>query len=126
MSPECLKYNKYSFKSDVWAMGVIAYELVYGNAPWKDKHDAKLYDLMMTVPIETLFDPSVPVSNAYKQFIAQCLKVDLSQRAGPDFIFGYNWPMAHGFVEGFEEEKKIPEVIKVPGNNYAVYRNSGQ
>ena len=35
MPPESLKYNKYSFKSEVWAMGVIAYELVYGHVPWQ-------------------------------------------------------------------------------------------
>ena len=43
MSPESLRFNRYSFKSDVWAMGIMAYELVYGQAPWKDKDDHKLY-----------------------------------------------------------------------------------
>lgn len=37
MPPETLKYNVYSFKSDIWALGIIAYEMVYGHLPWKDK-----------------------------------------------------------------------------------------
>jgi serine/threonine protein kinase len=37
MPPETLKFNKYSFKSDIWALGVMAYEMVYGKLPWKEK-----------------------------------------------------------------------------------------
>lgn len=35
MPPEALNDNKYSFKSDVWAIGVIFYELLTGRTPWK-------------------------------------------------------------------------------------------
>lgn len=51
MPPESLKYNKYSFKSDVWAMGVIAFELVYGYPPWQSHDPSKLYDLCLSNPI---------------------------------------------------------------------------
>ena len=30
MSPEALKANIYSFKSDVWAIGIIFYEMLHG------------------------------------------------------------------------------------------------
>ena len=32
-------------------MGIMAYELVYGKAPWKDKIDAKLFDLIINTKI---------------------------------------------------------------------------
>lgn len=32
-------------------MGVMAYELVYGHAPWKFKDDAQLYELINSIPI---------------------------------------------------------------------------
>lgn len=35
MPPEALKFNRYSFKSDVWSFGIIAYEMVFGHLPWK-------------------------------------------------------------------------------------------
>lgn len=81
---------------------------------------------MMNVPIQNLFDPSVQVSNEYKNFIYQCLQVDPQVRATPQQVFNYKWEMASSFIEGFEEEVKVPEVIKVPGMNYAVYRNSSK
>jgi serine/threonine protein kinase len=83
MPPESLKFNRYSVKSDIWGMGVIAYELVYGHSPWKSLDEAKLYDLTTTVPIESLFDPNIPVSNHYKTFIVNCLRPNLNERAGP-------------------------------------------
>lgn len=51
MPPESLKSNQYSFLSDVWAIGVIAYQLVYGRVPWKDKDDTVLYDMVMNCPV---------------------------------------------------------------------------
>ncbi len=35
MSPEALKCNEYSIKSDIWAIGIIAFQLIYGRLPWK-------------------------------------------------------------------------------------------
>jgi serine/threonine protein kinase len=37
MPPEALNDNKYSFKSDIWALGVIFYEMLTGKTPWKAK-----------------------------------------------------------------------------------------
>ena len=37
MPPEALLYNQYSFKSDIWALGIIFFELLTGAAPWNAK-----------------------------------------------------------------------------------------
>lgn len=34
MPPESLEKSIYSFKSDIWAIGVIFYEMLTGNMPW--------------------------------------------------------------------------------------------
>ena len=35
MPPEALKHNEYSFKSDIWALGVIYFEMLFGRTPWR-------------------------------------------------------------------------------------------
>ena len=54
-----------------------------------------------------------------------CLKPNSSDRAGSDFVFNFPWYSATDFVQGFEEEeKKAPELIKIPGKNYAVFSSA--
>jgi serine/threonine protein kinase len=98
-----LKFNRYSYKSDVWAIGVIAFELVYGQRPWKDKDDDILYEKIMKTSIDELFDSSVRVSEQYKQFIRECLQVDFERRAGPEYVINFNWLMANDYIEGLDE-----------------------
>lgn len=43
-------------------MGVIAYELVFGRLPWKDKNESVLYDKIMSSSLEDLFDNEIPLS----------------------------------------------------------------
>lgn len=34
MSPQTIMNNRYSEKSDMWSIGVLYYELLYGQVPW--------------------------------------------------------------------------------------------
>lgn len=56
MAPETLKHNIYSLGSDVWAIGIMAYQLVYGRVPYKDQDDQILFQMINNCPIEKLFD----------------------------------------------------------------------
>ena len=35
MAPQILSKNYYTFKCDVWSLGVIFFELLFGEMPWK-------------------------------------------------------------------------------------------
>jgi serine/threonine protein kinase len=37
MPYEALNDNIYSYKSDIWAIGVIFYEMLTGRTPWRAK-----------------------------------------------------------------------------------------
>lgn len=62
MSPECIESGESSelidgFKSDMWSVGVIAYELLIGKHPYDDVGAKALYELlprMTTIPWESL------------------------------------------------------------------------
>ena len=42
MSPEAIKQNKYSFKSDAWAVTCLFYELIYGKVPFYAQNETEL------------------------------------------------------------------------------------
>jgi serine/threonine protein kinase len=89
MPPESLKFNRYSFKSDVWSLGVIAYEMVFGRLPWKEKVETVLYDKITATPLEDLLDADTPLSETYRHFLFACLQVDYERRATPEQLFGF-------------------------------------
>jgi serine/threonine protein kinase len=73
MSPEALKKNIYSLKNDIWSIGILTYEMLYGETPWQCKTEKELIDKIVRVPIK--FRESVGVSEEIKMFIRKCLDV---------------------------------------------------
>ena len=46
MSPEAYKKNAYSEKSDIWALGIILYEMLHGKTIDKDMDMDKYLEFM--------------------------------------------------------------------------------
>lgn len=42
MSPESLKKSYYSPKTDIFALGIILYEMVEGRTPWESRNEKDL------------------------------------------------------------------------------------
>lgn len=54
MPLEALNDNHYSSKSDIWAIGVIFYEMLTGRTPWKAKTEADLKRQIKAISIKNL------------------------------------------------------------------------
>ncbi len=39
MAPEMIKNISHDFKLDIWCLGILLYELLHGDAPFKGKND---------------------------------------------------------------------------------------
>lgn len=78
MPPEALAKNVYSVKSDIWAIGVMLYEMLTGKTPWDCRTEKELLDKISRVPAD------IPVSfpEDVREFIRGCLQPDETKRFG--------------------------------------------
>lgn len=54
MPLEALNQNMYSFKSDIWAIGIIFFEMLTGKTPWRAKTESDLKRQIKTNPIKNI------------------------------------------------------------------------
>ena len=85
MPPEALNSNKYSHKSDIWAIGVIFFEMLTGTTPWSGRTETELKAKMKTISIKTLIPASV--SKASSSFLRKTLEIDMHKRMEPYAMF---------------------------------------
>ena len=80
MAPESLKKSKCSYKVDIWAIGIIIYELLTGNLPFyadknkRDEIEAKINSCKFDFPSE------IVISKIAKDLIRQILVKDPNKR----------------------------------------------
>ena len=48
MAPEIVQGKEYSMEVDIWALGVITFELYTGRRPWKAKDQIGIYDAIIS------------------------------------------------------------------------------
>ena len=82
MPLEALNDNHYSSKSDIWAIGVIFFEMLTGHTPWKAKTEADLKRQIKAISIKSLI-PSHSSRNA-SDFLLKALQVNSNLRMSAD------------------------------------------
>jgi serine/threonine protein kinase len=79
MSPEGYISNTYGPKTDVWAFGVMLYELVEGHAPCQDcRTEAELKQRLLKQIDHSSFQSSI--SDDLKNLIIGCLAISPTSR----------------------------------------------
>jgi serine/threonine protein kinase len=114
MAPEILKAINYSNKVDIWSLGVILFELLQGQTPFKARTPAERIQKITEKNLQFL----VGVSTAAKAIIGKMLRNDPRERPSVEEILADEWilrytaesPRAHGrrvsvFVEDEYEMK---------------------
>lgn len=85
MAPEVLKGEIYTLKADIWSMGVVFYQMLFGKCPFESKSIAML---IKQLEVQNLYIPENPrISSVTQDFLRRVLVKDHNQRISWDDIF---------------------------------------
>jgi len=90
-SPQLLNEDTYSAKCDVWATGIVLYEMIFGSRPWNAKSELYLLEAILFTPIEF----NKEVREETKDLITKMLQVAEKDRLSWDEV--YNHPALSKF-----------------------------
>ncbi|KAK4298958.1 hypothetical protein Pmani_028731 [Petrolisthes manimaculis] len=92
MAPEIILKHQYDAKVDIWSVGVILYECLFGKAPYSSKTLDQLIEKIKTdKPIEVPYGTNV--SSACRDLLQTCLERDVCKRIDFEAFF------KHPFVD---------------------------
>jgi len=85
MSPQLLRCEKYSYKCDVWALGFVFFQMLFGKTPWAGASQIKLLENIKGNPLS--FPSNVKVSDESKDLIKKMLAYDEDSRISAADLF---------------------------------------
>lgn len=78
MAPELFEGKQYGVQCDVWSVGVVYYQFLFGDYPYNGLNDMEILKKIKKGP--PVFPPKVHVSKQSVDFILKCLTIDPSKR----------------------------------------------
>ena len=90
MAPEMVLTKRYDAKVDLWSVGVILYECLFGKAPYKsDTLEELLIKIKSEQPI--VIPRGVGISDSCRDLLARCLERDPVKRIDYDDFFAHEF-----------------------------------
>ncbi|EET00930.1 Serine/threonine protein kinase [Giardia duodenalis] len=92
LSPEAITKNESDSFSDIWAVGICLYELIFGHPPHHKLSPTKaMIEIARNSSNASLFDDKVDISKACRDFAACCLDRDKNNRWPASKLLTHKW-----------------------------------
>jgi len=105
MAPEIMKYKKYDIKSDLWSVGIILYQMLFGCTPFKAKN---FIDLIGKIENSEIKIPDeFKISCLCRDLLKGLLKKNPKERITWEEFFEHEW---FTIDEITEAENKLLEI----------------
>lgn len=106
MPPEVCNNHPYEFKADVWAMGVIVYELITLKKPFDSKNARMLFEKIKTQPVDPLPEEA---SSELKLLVKMLLNKDKDNR--PSIFEVAKLPCIYRKIEEYTNQHNCKEEV---------------
>lgn len=98
LPPEMVENKEHDAGVDIWSLGVLCYEFLYGFPPFEAKEHSDTYKRIVKVDLK--FPPRPFVSDAAKDLIRQLLVKDSSQRLPLHKVLQHPWIFQNADPDG--------------------------
>ena len=82
-----LFHGNYDYRIDIWALGVLLYEMVHGHAPFRGDSVNEVKERML----KGSYELSDAISDSLKDLITDILKFDPQERLNIKDILAHKW-----------------------------------
>ena len=90
MAPEIINKQDYSIKSDLWSVGIIIYQMIFGRVPYNVNNFMQLIKKINSEPINyTHKNITLPIE--LKHLLENLLQTDVNKRITWDEFFYHTW-----------------------------------
>jgi serine/threonine protein kinase len=118
IAPEILLGKSHSFPVDWWALGVLTYEFLTGEAPFHAQTEAAIFENVLRGTF--VYPEDVEISDDAKDFINRLLTYDPAHRISGEDVLHHRW--FDGLDVDHLEVPFTPEVASVTDTSYFTSR----
>ena len=125
MSPQILNEQRFSAKTDIWSLGMMLYEMLYGKTPWTAESPYRLFENINNIALD--FPDKPPRSQEVKDLLRLMLIVEDRERIS--WLELFNHPLCKFDMKGIQanlekiEQEKDTWTKTVQMNNLYVQNN---
>lgn len=98
LPPEMVEGKEHDSRVDIWSLGVLCYEFLFGGPPFEANGHAETYKRILKVDL--VFPASPAVSEPAKAFISALLKKEAKDRMPLTEVLTHPWVTQHAHPSG--------------------------
>ena len=106
MSPELIKKNEHTIKSDIWALGITTIEMAEGEPPYYNINPISALSIIQDKPASSLTERT-KWSPEFNSFVEMCLQKDPRHRPSTVEL------LAHPFILGNKGRDQLVRLVKI-------------